>query len=173
MRRLHRVLLVVVLAPPLTLSQGVSRTAAQVEAARGRASSDFDGDGYSDLALGVPRENVLGVHDVGAINLLYGSASGLTSDRNQLWYEDVPGVPAEGEPSDLWGFSLAAADFDGDGYDDLAVGAPFEDVGTERNAGAVTVLFGSPGGLSPEGAQVLTEDEAGVAGDAEAGDQLG
>lgn len=173
MRRIHRLLLVVVLSSLFALSQGASDTTAQVQGAQGRASSDFNGDGYSDLALGVPRENVDGIHDVGAVNVLYGSETGLTSEGNQLWHEDAPGVPDVGETSDLWGFSLAAADFDGDGYDDLAVGAPFEDIGTERNAGAVTVLFGSGAGLSPEGAQAWTQDSAGVADASEAGDQFG
>ena len=133
MRRIHRLLLVVVLSSLFALSHAPSETTAQVRAGPGDASSDFNGDGYSDLALGVPREDVEGLHDVGAINILYGAAAGLTSGGNQLWHEDAPGVPEVGEPSDLWGFSLAAADFDGDGYDDLAVGAPFEDVGPVSN----------------------------------------
>jgi hypothetical protein len=174
MRRIHRLLLVALFTSLFALQHAVSDASeAQAQGPPGGASSDFNGDGYSDLALGVPRENVSEIHDVGAINVLYGSASGLTPGGNQLWYEDVPGVPGEGEPSDLWGFSLAAADFDGDGYDDLAAGAPFEDVGSERNAGAVTVLFGSATGLSPEGARVWTQESAGVAAASEAGDQFG
>lgn len=174
MRRLHRPLLVVILSSLFALSQGASDITAQARVRHGRASSDFDGDGYSDLALGVPRENVGEIHDVGAVNVLYGSgASGLTAQGNQLWHEDAPGVPEVGEASDLWGFSLAAADFDGDGFDDLAVGAPFEDVGPVSNAGAVTVLFGSRAGLSSEGSQVWTQDSAGVADASDAGDQFG
>jgi hypothetical protein len=173
MRRIHRLLLVVVLSSLSALSHAPSDTTAQVRAGPGDASSDFNGDGYSDLALGVPREDVEGLHDVGAINVLYGAAAGLTSGGNQLWHEDAPGVPEVGEPSDLWGFSLAAADFDGDGYDDLAVGAPFEDVGSVSNGGAVTLLFGSSAGLSSEGAQLWTQDSAGVSGASDAGDQFG
>jgi hypothetical protein len=174
MRRIHRLLLVVLLTSHFALPQGMSDArAAQARGSLGRASSDFNGDGFSDLALGVPREDVSGIYDMGAINVVYGSATGLTSEGNQLWHEDVPGVPDEGETSDLWGFSLAAADFDGDGYDDLAVGAPFEDIGAERNAGSVTVLFGSGAGLSPQGAQVWTQGSAGVRDASEAGDQFG
>src|SRR5215210_4403501 len=173
MRRIHRLLFVVVLSSLVALSHAPSDTIAQVRAGPGDASSDFDGDGYSDLALGVPRENVEGLHDVGAINVLYGAAAGLTSGGNQLWHEDAAGVPEVGEPSDLWGFSLAAADFDGDGYDDLAVGAPFEDVGPVSNGGAVTILFGSSVGMSSEGAQLWTQDSDGVSGASDAGDQFG
>ena len=38
------------------------------------------------------------------------------------------------------------ADFDNDGFVDLAVGAVFEDVGSVGGAGAVNVLYGSAGG---------------------------
>lgn len=173
MGRIHRPLLGVVMSSLLVLSQGASDTIAQVRGGRGGASSDFNGDGYSDLAMGVPREDVEGLHDVGAINVLYGSATGLTSEENQLWHQDVPGVPELGELSDLWGFALAAADFDGDGYDDLAVGAPFEDGGLEANTGAVTVLFGSGAGLSSQGAHVWTQDSTDVPDASDRGDQFG
>ena len=173
MGRIHRQLLVVILSSLFALSQGASDSSAQVRGGPGGASSDFNGDGYSDLAMGVPRENVEALHDVGAINVLYGSATGLTSEGDQLWHQDVPGVPEVGEPSDLWGFSLAAADFDDDGYDDLAVGAPFEDGGLEENAGAVTVLFGSGEGLVTEGAQVWTQESTDVPDASDRGDQFG
>ncbi|MFB6502890.1 FG-GAP-like repeat-containing protein [Streptomyces sp. NPDC002466] len=49
-------------------------------------------------------------------------------------------------------------DFNGDGYPDVAVGAPMATtvVGSEEGAGAVSVLFGGPGGLSSARKQVLT-----------------
>src|ERR671912_1857643 len=43
----------------------------------------------------------------------------------------------------------AAGDFNGDGFADLAVGAPGEDVGAAGDAGAVNVLYGSAGGPPP------------------------
>ena len=50
---------------------------------------------------------------------------------------------------DAMGAALVApCDFNGDGFQDLAVGAPNEDVGTIVDAGAVNVLYGSPSGLS-------------------------
>lgn len=38
-------------------------------------------------------------------------------------------------------------DFNGDNYDDLAIGVPGEDIGTIMDAGCVNVLYGSAGGL--------------------------
>ena len=49
--------------------------------------------------------------------------------------------PAVAQPS-------VRADFNQDGYGDLAIGAPGEDVGSTADAGAVSVLYGSASGLS-------------------------
>ena len=73
------------------------------------------------------------------------------------------------EALDLFGFSLAVGDFDNDGFADLAAGAPWERVGTADQAGAVSVLDGSAGGLTTAGGQLFTQ----VAGNVEAGDQFG
>ena len=48
----------------------------------------------------------------------------------------------------LLGSAVVAADFDHDGYDDLVIGAPGEQVGFAAGAGRVYVLEGGPGGLS-------------------------
>ncbi|MFF4084816.1 hypothetical protein ACFYZN_36260 [Streptomyces sp. NPDC001777] len=62
-------------------------------------------------------------------------------------------------------------DFNGDGYPDVAVGAPMATtvVGSEEGAGAVSVLFGGPGGLSSARKQVLTwPDRSGIEGGSDA-----
>ncbi|MFG2626943.1 FG-GAP-like repeat-containing protein [Streptomyces sp. NPDC048473] len=60
-------------------------------------------------------------------------------------------------------------DFNGDGYPDVAVGAPMATVGTAEGAGAVSVLFGGPGGLSSARKQVLTwPDRSGINSPADA-----
>ena len=128
---------------------------------------DFDGDGFGDLAIATNGESV-GSHTAGAVNVLYGSAAGLNADGNQLWHEDVAGVPGAAESGDHFGRALAAGDFDGDGTDDLAVG-----VSRKAPGGAVVTLYGSPGGLGTVGAQAWSQGSPGVPGTAERPDQFG
>jgi hypothetical protein len=72
---------------------------------------------------------------------------------------------------DGFGGSLAAADIDGDGRQDLAVGAP-KRVASDYVAGAVYVVRGSSVGLSARGVRVFTQDSPGVPG-AVGNDQFG
>jgi hypothetical protein len=135
--------------------------------------SDFDNDGFDDLAVGVHGDAVGTAARAGAVNLLYGSLFGLAATGNQLWHQDSAGVAGGAEPEDSFGSALAAGDFDGDGFDDLAVGALGEDLGTLTNAGTVNVLQGSAAGLAAAGGQLWHQNGAGVAGGAESDDAFG
>jgi FG-GAP repeat protein len=114
---------------------------------RALAAADFNGDGYSDLAIDVEdRESqILG----GTVAILHGSPAGLqaVAPDDQLWSQDSPGVREVGEEDDAFGAYLEGADFNADGFDDLAVGAPSEDLGGVTSAGVLQVLFGSAAGL--------------------------
>jgi hypothetical protein len=127
--------------------------------------ADFNNDGADDLAVGAPGENA----GAGAVNVLYGSASGLSGSGSQLFTQDTPGVVGGAEAGDRFGAAVAAGDFDNDGFADLAVGVDSEDVDAVGDAGAVTVLYGSASGLSGNGSQLFTQ----VAGAVEAGDRFG
>jgi hypothetical protein len=112
------------------------------------ASGDFDNDGHADVVVGVPGEN-----GGGGVQVILGSASGLTEVGNNLWTQNDTGVPDSDEQGDKLGFSLAVADFNGDGYDDIAAGAPNEDLdlgggAIATDAGAVFLFFGAPEGIS-------------------------
>ena len=58
-----------------------------------------------------------------------------------MWSQGSEGITGTPEAGDLFGYSLAAADFNGDGFTDLAVGVPFEDQAA-TNDGAVNVIYG-------------------------------
>jgi hypothetical protein len=65
-------------------------------------------------------------------------------------------------------------DFNGDGRGDLAMGVPFEDIGSTGDAGAVHVLYGASGGLRNSTLnQTFTQGSAGIPDVAEAADYFG
>ena len=136
------------------------------------ATGDFDRDGFADVAIGVPGDPLGGVA-TGAVVVIYGSAVGLDAIGSDYWHQGVAGIPGSNEQGDLFGATLAAGDFDSDGAGDLAVGAPREDVGSIRNAGAVTLLYGSGTGLGAARSITLTQDSPGVPGASEGGDLFG
>ncbi|MBI4261718.1 MAG: FG-GAP repeat protein [Actinobacteria bacterium] len=137
------------------------------------AVANLGNGAHADLAIGVPAETVGGVADAGAVAVLYGTAAGLSDIGNQLWTQDTPDVNDSAEASDLFGYSLAAANFGKGGTADLAIGVSREIVGGVADAGAVAVLYGTPGGLSAAGDQLWHQNAAGVLDAAEAGDQFG
>ena len=137
------------------------------------ATGDFNQDGYDDAAIGVPGDSVAGQTYSGAVNILYGSAAGLAAAGNQLWTQDSPGILDNAEGYEGFGEHLRANDFNGDGYDDLAIGTPGESIVGIMNAGAVVVLYGSALGLSAAGDQFLSQNSPGILGTAEADDVFG
>jgi len=139
------------------------------------AAGDFDGDGFDDLAIGVPLESIGSVEAAGLVNVLYGApATGLTTVGAQSWHQNVGGVPGSVEERDFFGLSLAAGDFNNDGFDDLAIGVPLEGIGSNIEAGAVNVLYGgAAAGLTSVGAQIWHQNSGDVLGRAELGDQFG
>jgi hypothetical protein len=137
------------------------------------ASGDFNNDGFADLAIGVPLESVGSAAYAGAVNILYGSAHGLSSVGNQIWHQSSSNIAGVSEEDDRFGASLATGDFNADGFADLAVGVPREDIGTVEDAGAVTVIYGSATGLRSTGNQVWSQSSSNIEGAAEAFDNFG
>jgi hypothetical protein len=137
------------------------------------AAGDFNGDGRDDLAVGTPDEDIGSVVDAGAVNVLYGSSSGLTAEGDDFWHQDVSGVESSAEEGDSFGSSLVAGDFDENGKDDLAIGVPSESVGDKFQIGAVNVIYGTSSGLSSSGDQFWTQDSPGIEGTATSGGEFG
>ncbi|MFF1719053.1 FG-GAP and VCBS repeat-containing protein [Streptomyces sviceus] len=93
----------------------------------------------------------------------------------------IAGVLALGGIPALAGSAAAAPesvhsvkdDFNGDGYKDLAVGAPIATIGGKRGAGYVTVMYGGPHGLTKDHRTIISRSTSGIPGDPAAGENFG
>jgi serine protease len=156
-------------AAQFTQSQAAGALTAGDRFGAALTAGNFSGTTADELAIGAPDENAGFAVDVGVVNVLRGSASGLTSTgAAQFTQAQSAGTT---ETSDRFGAALAAANMSGDGFAELAVGAPDEDVSTGADAGSVSVLRGASGGLTGTGAQLFLQSQA--AGTAETDDRFG
>lgn len=138
---------------------------------------DFNHDGYDDLVVGVPYEDVGTTVDAGAVNIIYGSSSGLTSVKDQLLYRGATGVIGSPGGNDQFGAALTVGDFNGDSYDDLAVGVPGDDIAdwqaiVKENAGSVQVFYGTASGLDASG-EIWSRETTDISGFVEVDDFFG
>jgi hypothetical protein len=79
----------------------------------------------------------------------------------------LPATTATAAPSKL------AGDFNGDGYRDLAIGAPNATVSGKPQAGYVGIVYGTKNGLNTAKRQVISQSTAGIPGAPESGDYFG
>ena len=115
------------------------------------AVGDFNGDGYSDLAVGAVRDSLTSVNEEvenGTVFIYSGSRHGLTSTPTVL------AGPNNGD--NRFGTALAAGDTNGDGYADLAVGDPATLQLTAP--GRVSLFTGSATGLTSSSVQTITSN---------------
>ncbi len=122
---------------------------------------DFNGDGTDDLAASALNE-APGTDDAaGTVNIYRGGATGLTDWF--FYHQESPSLHIN-EDRDLFGYALSAGDYNGDGKDDLAVGAPGEVYSAVRQ-GVVFVLAGGASGMTAMG--TLTQGALSTAQDEE------
>jgi hypothetical protein len=104
----------------------------------GATAGDVNGDGYADLLVGAPRRDA-GLVDAGVAYLLLGGPSGLP-----LSLGDAAAVLTGEGQGDLAGSALSTAgDMDGDGGDDVVLGAPYADPGVADGGAAYLKLADS------------------------------
>ena len=73
------------------------------------AAGDFDGDGFADLAIGTPREDIFGAIDCGLMQVLFGTAARLSADFDQIFAQGDPGVGETRESGDVFGNRLTGS----------------------------------------------------------------
>lgn len=130
------------------------------------AVGDFDGDGLDDLAIGdktmISEAGVNFFGPTGGVHVVFGAAIN-RSTINLATLDAAQGFTIEGDfQDDDFGASIAAGDFNGDGVDDLLVGAP----GSANNAGDAYLFHNAANlpdgvvlrGLSAADATVLDGD---------------
>ena len=133
------------------------------------AAGDFNGDGYDDLAVGVPGDDPDETNS-GSIHVFYGSSTGLSTANDVIYdQDDLAGTTGA---SEYFGEFLTSADFNCDGDDDLAIGVPHEG-GTATTGGAVVVVYGGSTGLVRTSAELWDQDSSGVPDTVESGDECG
>ena len=114
------------------------------------------------------------------MHVIYGNNSGgLSISGDQFLHQATLYVEGSAELSDHFGYSVAVGNFNGDAYDDLAIGIPHEDFEygpTIENAGSVIVIYGSSSGLSPTAVlpdQMWHQDSTDIIDSVEAYDWFG
>ena len=130
-------------AAPLPATANWTAESDQANALLGWAAltaGDVNGDGFSDVVVGAPNWDSPLAQDVGKVFVYHGSASGLGT---------TPAWTMEGsQAGEQFGYSAGTAgDVNGDGFDDLIVGA-VNHTNDQQNEGAVYVYLGSASGLA-------------------------
>jgi hypothetical protein len=127
------------------------------------ASGDIDGDGLDDIVMGALGGGAAGT-GAGEVVIVYGHENlrgktlnvGGAADLTTLGHPNLPGPSLTvsdvsdvtfimgAEQQSSTGYSLATADVDGDGFDDVIIGAPGSFFFSMQPGGSVYVIYGGP-----------------------------
>lgn len=153
-------------------------------------AGDFNRDGFNDFIVSGydHTSEYIGIGEIGAIYVVFGHANFTSMNLSAI--DGTNGVRFIGESNlgsrlirfgaqeegDLFGASASSAgDFNHDGIDDIAIGAPEADPNGQENAGVVFIVYGHEGPwVSPWNVSLLLNPSTGfVIHGASAGDRSG
>ncbi|WP_405716407.1 MULTISPECIES: VCBS repeat-containing protein [unclassified Streptomyces] len=111
------------------------------------ALGDTDGDGYPDIATGLPNEKINGIADAGRVLVFKGGPKGVSGAGSKEFGQYTAGVPGVAEAGDQFGGAVALGDYDGRGRAEMVAGAPTENSGR----GALWIFGTDVGGIVAKG----------------------
>jgi hypothetical protein len=123
--------------PRLTITSAVAGLNADIFG-RIHTEGDLNGDGFIDIAIGLPNATVGPLSLAGRIHVFWGPSFDTYTEL----------VSPEPEANANFGSALAIGDVDGDGLANLIEGSGRDDVGSSENVGSVHVYTGPALSLS-------------------------
>ncbi len=113
------------------------------------SAGDVNGDGFDDILIGAYKADPGGDVYAGETYVVFGKASGFSASLDLSTLDGSNGFRLDGvDVTDQSGFSVASAgDANGDGFDDILIGAPSSDPGGDSYAGETYVVFGKAAGF--------------------------
>ncbi len=135
-------------------TNGFVLTGVEARGAGGRTvagAGDVNGDGIDDLIISAPSADPGGEKNAGEAYVVFGTDTGFAADVSLASLDGTNGFTITGiDESDFAGISVAGAgDINGDGINDLLLGADGGDPNGVMNAGEAYVVFGTDDGFDP------------------------
>ena len=111
------------------------------------AAGDINHDGIDDMIIGASGADVNGLPDSGASYVVFGRKDGFAQAFNLSDLDGSNGFAINGSNNSAFSGSWVskAGDVNGDGIDDVIIGAPVDNPGGRSRTGAAYVVFGHDG----------------------------